>query len=225
MTSVLLLLVLQLALADRLRGHRRELGVQGGVLLAAVLFSLTSYAAYTPEVWARAESAARGAARWQLTGRGLSHSQPDRAGALLRRAESRGLYQLPTRELARLLDGPVRRPLPAHPDLQAMAPVVRVVATRDLVLVEGSVVQPERAADRSVYVVLAGGAAPRVMTTRSRAAEDSARPGLTRFRSLFVRPPPEAGDAIALLVVDGERRTLVRTREALSRAIPPSRDR
>jgi hypothetical protein len=212
-SSVLFLLVLQLGVADLLRGRRRERSVQLGVVAAALGFALLSYAAYAPEVAARSESVARGMARWQLTGAGLSHSEPARAAALLQRAEVRGLYRTRPHDLTTFLDGPTPVAIPPAPTTGLRGRIARVVADADFVLVEGSVAQ-----SGEVFVVLEGGVTPMAISTRSRGATGSDGSAITAFRSVFPRPSADAGDAIALLVVDGERAELARTKRVLSRA-------
>jgi hypothetical protein len=221
-SSVLLLLVLQLGLADLLRGRRGERPIQLAVFAAALGFCMLSYLAYAPAVEVRSQSVARGIARWQLTGEGLSHSEPERAGELLRRAEARGLYRVRPRALEGLLDGPVAVTIPASPTGGLRGRITRVVADADFVLVEGSVAREGSTPGRAVFVVLEGGPAPTAISTRSQDFEGPAGQGHTGFRSVFARPPAHAGDAIGLLAVHEERSALARTSRALSRAASAS---
>lgn len=220
-SSVLVLLVLQLGAIDLLRERRHARAVALAMCVAALGFSLSSYLAYAPAVKERSESIARGTARWQLTRVGLSHPEPERAGEILRRAIETGVYSIPAEALARLLDGPVAISLPATPSEGFRGRIRRVVADSDFVLVEGQVMRSD-AMPAEVFVVLEGGSRPQAVSSRSRAFVGSEGQGGVGFRSVFARPSKDAGDALGLLVVAGDDRVFARTPHSISRATPAS---
>jgi hypothetical protein len=196
--STLFLVICLLGASDRIASARRRRVLQGLSLAGSLAFAIASYALFVPEVERDARVAARSVARWSVSGEGLEHPDPLRAGGILRRARREGTYRHDPAALARFLDREVEREVPTRATGRVAFSIDRIAMDDDFAMIEGRATAAGAApASTRAFVVLDGAAGRQVLTTQ--------RIGRGGFRLLLPRSALRpAAASIGLLLVDRE---------------------
>jgi hypothetical protein len=177
-------------------------------LLASIGFCALSYAHAMPEARALSTSAARGLARFAVTGAWVAHPRPAHARDVLAKSRALGIFAPDPEALAPRLDREVRRALP-RPSGGVSALLTRSESGGGFRLLEGRVEAPGLDPARlRAFLVFGGG--ERIVSARLRRdARGAAAAGMPlRFRSIAPAAlVPEAllRGPVGLLVSDGTR--------------------